>query len=278
MKIDAHQHFWLHTPEEFGWITDDMAAIRRNFLPHDLLPELQEAGIDGCVAVQAAQSPDENHFLLGLAEEYGFIRGVVGWVDLQAGDVSDTLANLVSAYPKLVGVRHVVQSEPDPDFLLRPAFMNGIRQLEKHRLTYDILIRHPQLPAAVQFAGQLPNQPFVLDHLAKPDIKTGAGFGIWKDTISQLAAHPNVCAKLSGMVTEADWQHWQPGDFGRYLDAMLEAFTPHRLMFGSDWPVCLVASPYQQTVSLVTDYIARLTENERAMVMGGNAQAFYRLR
>jgi L-fuconolactonase len=277
MKIDAHQHFWLYTPEEFGWITDDMAGIRRNFLPDDLQPELQKLGFDGCVAVQAPQTLDENHFLLGLADAYDFVKGVVGWVDLQADDVDETLETF-AAWPKLVGVRHIVQAETDPNFLQRPAFRRGIGELRKYGLTYDILVYHHQLPAAVTFAAQFPDQPFVLDHIAKPDIRTGAGFDEWRKHFTQLAELPNVCCKLSGMVTEADWQNHRPADFRKYLDTALETFGPQRLMIGSDWPVCLVAAPYEQTMRLVTDHIARLTAAEQARILGETAAEFYGIR
>ncbi len=276
MKIDAHQHFWLYNPEEFGWITDDMKVIRRSFMPYDLEPELQKMQLDGCVAVQAVQSPEENYFLLGLAEEYDFIKGVVGWVDLQSESVSDSLTEFASQ-SKFAGVRHVVQGETDPEFMLRPAFLNGIKQLSAHNLTYDILIYHHQLPMAVKFVKQFPNQPFVLDHIAKPDIKNGQGFDAWRDTILQLAAHENVCCKLSGMVTEANWQGWQPADFHKYLDVVLEGFTPQRLMMGSDWPVCLVASPYEKTMNLVNAYVTKLSASEQARISGETAVQFYKL-
>ncbi len=276
MKIDAHQHFWLYTPEEFGWITDDMAVIRRDFMPYHLEPELQKLQLDGCVAVQAPQSLDENYFLLGLAEEHDFIKGVVGWIDLQAENVSETLAEFASQ-PKFVGVRHIVQGETDPGFMQRPALLNGIAQLAAHNLTYDILIYSHQLPMAVQFVRQFPDQPFVLDHIAKPTIKSGQGFEVWKDTISQLALHKNVYCKLSGMVTEADWKNWKPGDFRTYLDVVLEVFTPQRLMIGSDWPVCLVSAPYEKTMQLVQDYIRTLSAAEQNRITGETAVEFYGL-
>jgi len=276
MRIDAHQHFWQYIPEDFGWISDEMAVLRRDFLPGDLQPELQRMQIDGCVAVQAPQTLAENHFLLSLAEKHDFIKGVVGWVDLQADNIDDTLTQF-AGHSRFVGVRHIVQGEADPEFMLRPAFINGVRQLEKYHLTYDILIYHHQLPMAVRFVEKLPNQSFVLDHIAKPDIRNGQGFDAWKYTILQLAAHQNVYCKLSGMVTEADWAIWQPTDFRKYLDVVLEAFTPSRLMIGSDWPVCLVASPYGRAMQLVEDYISKLSENEKVNIMGETASIFYRL-
>ncbi|MDJ1491632.1 amidohydrolase family protein [Cytophagaceae bacterium DM2B3-1] len=276
MKIDAHQHFWLYTPEEFGWISDDMATIRRNFMPEDLQPELQKLQFDGCVAVQASQTLDENYFLLGLSEDYSFIKGVVGWVDLQSDTVSDSLSEFASQ-SKFVGVRHVVQGESDPEFMLRPAFMNGIEQLAQHNLTYDILIYHHQLPMAIRFVEKFPDQPMVLDHIAKPDIKNGQGFDNWRKNILQLGSHSNVYCKLSGMVTEANWQIWTPQDFRKYLDTVLEAFTPQRLMIGSDWPVCLVASPYEKTIQLVIDYIQSLSQQEQNQILGGTAAQFYGL-
>lgn len=276
MKIDAHQHFWHYSPQELGWITEDMSAIRRNFLPQDLHPLLIRAGFDASIAVQAAQTIDETRFLLDLAGKYPFIAGVVGWVDLQAPDVEDHLAQL-ALNKKLVGVRHVVQSEPDNQFLLRPAFINGIRTLDKFNLTYDILIYPKHLQVATRFVEQFPDQKFVLDHLAKPFIKSQI-LQPWTADIWALAAYENVSCKLSGMVTEADWQNWKKDDFIPYLDVALEAFGVNRLMIGSDWPVCTIAGEYREVMELVQEYIKSLSKEEQKQIMGTNAARFYGIR
>jgi L-fuconolactonase len=261
MKIDSHQHFWKYSPDGFGWITENMSVIRRDFLPEDLKPELDRAGFDGCVAVQASQTEAETQFLLDLAGQYPFIKGVVGWVDLRATNAAERLAHF-SKHPKMVGIRHVVQSEPDDRFLLRPDFMRGIKLLKQYKLTYDILIYPKHLPAAVEFVAQFPDQPFVLDHIAKPLIKAKT-LSPWNKEVRRLAANPNVYCKLSGMVTEADWQEWKPGDFIPYLDVVVEAFGIGRLMIGSDWPVCRLAAQYGEVM--------------QAKILGGNAFRFYGL-
>jgi L-fuconolactonase len=276
MKIDAHQHFWKYTPQEFGWISEDMAVIRRDFMPSDLLPELKKAGFDGSVAVQAPQTEEETRFLLELADHYSFIKGVVGWIDLQAANAEDRLA-IFSRHPKLCGIRHIVQAEPDDQFLLKPAFKRGVSLLEKFKLTYDILIYPKQLPATIEFVRAFPNQKFVVDHLAKPFIKDQITEP-WDTNIRRLAAHENVYCKLSGMVTEASWQHWKPGDFTPYLETALEAFSTRRLMIGSDWPVCKVAGEYTQVMQLVREYIASLSTGEQALILGQNATEFYKLK
>jgi L-fuconolactonase len=275
MKIDAHQHFWQYNPEEFGWINEEMTVIKRDLLPEDLKPELDAAGYGGCVAVQAPQTEAETEFLLGLADQHDFIRGVVGWVNLQAGDVEARLAHY-SRHPKLVGLRHIVQAEPDDQFLLNPDFGRGIRLLKKYNLRYDILIYPRHLPVASQFAARFPDQPFVLDHLAKPFIKDHE-MEPWATHLRGLARHENVYCKLSGMVTEADWLVWDWDDFTPYLDVALEAFGPGRLMIGSDWPVCKVAAGYGEAMQIVEEYIARLSPSEKAGILGENAVRFYGL-
>jgi L-fuconolactonase len=252
-----------------------MAAIRRDFLPGDLKPELDAAGYDGCVAVQAPQTEAETEFLLDLAAQYDFIRGVVGWVDLRAGNAEERLAHFAQ-FSKLVGVRHIVQAEPDDEFLLDPAFGRGIGLLQKFNLTYDILIYPRHLPIAARFAAHFPDQPFVLDHLAKPFIKDHE-IEPWARHLRELARHENVHCKLSGMVTEADWIAWDRDDFTPYLDVALEAFGPGRLMIGSDWPVCKVAAGYGEVMALVEEYVARLTPTESAAILGENASRFYGL-
>lgn len=273
LRIDAHQHFWRYRPETHPWITDAMPQLKRDFLPADLQPVLTAAGFDGCIAVQAQQNLEETEWLLHLADEHAFIRGVVGWVDLCAPDVAETLGHL-SVHPRLRGVRHIVQDEPDDRFLLRPAFMRGIETLARFGLTYDILIYPRQLPAAKELVERFPEQPFVLDHLAKPPIRERR-IDEWRHGIEALAAHGNVCCKLSGMVTEADWQAWQPADFTSYVDVVLECFGPRRLMIGSDWPVCTLAAAYDEVMGIVIDYITRLSATERAAILGGNALRFY---
>lgn len=274
-RIDAHQHFWQYHPERDRWITDDMAVIQRDFLPVDLRPLLTENGLSGCVAVQAGQSEAETMFLLDLAAENPFIAGVVGWVDLQEKDVGERVAYF-SQFGRLKGFRHIVQGEEDPGFLSRPEFLRGIRALGNHHYTYDLLIRPHQLEAAIAFVRQFPDQPFVIDHLAKPFIKSGEKEP-WASQIKALAQHENVYCKLSGLVTEADWNHWQPQDFSFYIQHAVEVFGPQRLMFGSDWPVCLLAAPYDGVVSLLADEIASLSIDEKAAIWGGTAGRFYGL-
>jgi L-fuconolactonase len=276
MKIDAHQHFWQYSAKEFTWITEDMSMIKRNFLPQDILPELQKADYHGCIAVQTAQTEEETRFLLSEAEAHSFVKGVVGWVDLQSIQVEDRLAVFGSS-GRLVGVRHIVQSEPDEQFLLRPTFQNGIKALEKHNLAYDLLIYPKHLPAAVQLVKKHPNQRFVLDHMAKPYIKDKL-MEPWSSHLHALASYDNVYCKLSGLVTEADWFNWSPEDFIPYLGVALDAFGINRLMIGSDWPVCTVAANYDEVMQIVEDYVSDLSETEQGRILGLNAVDFYRLK
>jgi L-fuconolactonase len=274
-RIDAHQHFWQFDPVRDAWITDDMAVIQRDFLPADLAPVLQEHGLDGCVAVQASQSEAETNWLLALAGEHDFIKGVVGWVDLRAENLHERLAHY-SHFEKLKGFRHVLQGETDRALMLRPEFRRGVAALYQHGFTYDLLVLPDQLGFAAELAGAFPTQPFVLDHLAKPLIKAGR-IEPWRRDLQALAAHENVLCKVSGMVTEANWQHWQPADFRPYLDVVFDAFGPNRVMFGSDWPVCNVAGHYGRMHALVADYITQLTPAEQARFWGDTATAFYQL-
>ena len=276
MHIDAHQHFWVHDPREFDWIDDSMAALRRDFLPAGLKPELDRAGFQGCVAVQARQTLEETRWLLDLATSSPFILGVVGWVDLQSPEIRSQLRAL-AGNPKLVGIRHVVQGEPDDRFLLRPEFLRGISALEEFGLAYDILIYTKHLPVAAEFVRQFPRQRFVLDHLAKPPIKSGS-LQPWASGIRELASFPNVLCKLSGMVTEADWQRWKPEDMAPYLDVAFECFGPQRLMIGSDWPVCIVAAPYSRAMDVVKGYLAPYPVQVQEAVLGENAQRFWKLK
>lgn len=276
MKIDSHQHFWNYNEKEFGWINDEMQAIRRSFLPEDLKKELDNCGYDGCVAVQARQTPEETSWLLELALKYSFIKGVVGWVDLCSPELSSRLDKL-TFNEKLKGVRHVIHDEPYIDFMLRPAFLKGIGQLARYNLTYDILIFPKHLPNTLKFVQQFSEQIFILDHICKPDIRKGI-IEPWNKQITELARFSNVYCKLSGMVTEASWSGWKPSDFTIYLDTVLEAFGPERLMIGSDWPVCKVAGNYQAVVFIVEDYISKLSISEREAILGANATKVYGLK
>jgi L-fuconolactonase len=279
MRIDAHHHFWSYSAAEYPWIGKGMERLAHDHLPKDLALLTAAEGIDGTVAVQARQSLEESRWLLELAAANPLIRGVVGWVDLRSTHVVDQLRALAEL-PKFVGVRHVVQDEPDPRFLLGESFLHGIGKLATFGLTYDLLLYPHQLPAAVELVGRFPEQPFVLDHLAKPRIKPGMKAGEldpWRQDLKALAAHGNVFCKLSGLVTEADWQGWKRADFTPYLEVALEAFSPERLMFGSDWPVCTLAAEYADVVGIVTDFLASLAEAERESILGGNAIRFYSL-
>lgn len=272
MKLDAHQHFWRYTADQYPWMQAGW-PIRRDFLPADLQSLLKAAGLDGCIAVQARQSLEENRFLLALADQHPFIRGVVGWVDLRSNRVGEQLAEFAK-HPRFVGVRHVVQDEPDDNFLLRADFMRGIERLKEFRLTYDLLVFPKQLPAAVQLVQRFPAQPFVLDHIAKPLIRDGT-ISPWREHIRELAKCPNVCCKVSGLVTEAKWAGWRATDFRPYLDVVFEAFGGDQLMFGSDWPVALLAGSYEQVFGLVRDYAAYLSTTTQEKLFGRNAARFY---
>ena len=283
MRIDAHQHFWRYSAAEYPWIATGMERLARDYLPGDLEAAAAAAAIDGSVAVQARQTLAESRWLLELAAAKAFIRGVVGWVDLRSPRVGEDLA-VLAADPKFVGVRHVVQDEPDPRFLLGAAFVRGLRQLHAFGLTYDLLLFPQQLPAAVELVAAMPEQPFVLDHLAKPRVKEWTGEAStqrdrqgWRHDIEALARHPHVCCKLSGLVTEAAWRGWKPADFTPFLDVVLEAFGPERLMFGSDWPVCLLAGEYADVAGIVRDHCGRLSAGEQAAIWGGTAARFYGL-
>jgi L-fuconolactonase len=273
-RLDAHQHFWRYDSAQYGWIDDSMAALRRDFLPADLQPELERAGIDACIAVQARQSLDETRWLLELADATPFIAGVVGWVDLQADDVREQLRAFAPS-TKLVGVRHVVQAEADDRFLLRPAFCRGISMLEDVELAYDILIYPRHLAVAAEFVSRFTRQRFVVDHMAKPDIRHGE-IEAWGRGIRALAEFPHVFCKVSGLITEADWAGWTEQDLRPYLDVVFDAFGPGRLMAGSDWPVCTVAGDYQRTMAVLAHYLSDGPEGDRAAVMGGNAARFYK--
>lgn len=272
-RIDSHQHFWRYSPATHDWITDEMAVLRRDYLPADLRPLLQAGGIDGCIAVQAAQSLDETRFLLGLADAHPWIRGVVGWVDLRSPDVAAQLREF-AGHPAFVGVRHIVQSEPDPRFVLGPEFVRGIAALAEFDLVYDLLVFPHQLPAAVELVARFPQQRFVLDHLAKPRIAKGER-AEWERDLRALARCGNVACKVSGMVTEADWQAWRPDGLRVYWEVALDAFGPGRLLYGSDWPVCRLAAEYGRWLEVVEGWVETLGPEDRVAVMGGNAGRVY---
>ncbi len=275
MTIDSHQHFWRYSPVKHAWITDNMKIIQRDFMPHELRDVLKENKIAGCVAVQADQSESETYFLLELANQNEFIKGIVGWVDLCADTIEERLAHF-SRFKTVKGFRHIVQAETQPNFLRRKDFCRGIGLLEKFNFTYDLLIQPQHVVFATELCSQFPTQKFVVDHLAKPNIRQQQ-LEPWRKEISNLAKNENVYCKASGLVTEGDWQHGKPEDFTAYLDVVFEAFGAERIMYGSDWPVCLVAASYETQLSIVSDYIRIFSESERRKVMGENATDFYNL-
>ena len=276
MRLDSHQHFWKYHPAHQVWMTDAMAVLRRDYLPADLQPLLAASGFDGTIAVQARQMIEETEWLLALAEKNDFIKGVVGWVDLRSPQLREQLEKF-ARHPKLVGVRHVVHDEPDDNFMLLPEFRRGIGQLRAFGLTYDLLLFPKHLPVAVELAAEFPEQPFVLDHIAKPAIREGL-ISPWREDLQQLAAFPKVFCKLSGLVTEAKWKSWRPEDFYRYLDIVVTAFGPERVMIGSDWPVCTLSAEYAQTMNLVTDYLQKYPAPVREQILGSNSARFYNLK
>ena len=272
--IDAHQHFWHYEPIKHNWIDEEMAAIRKDFLPNDLAPILKSNGIIGTVAVQADQTELETDFLLGLADEHPFIKGIVGWVDLRATNISDRLAHYAQ-FKYIKGLRHVLQGE-EPEFMLQPSFLNGISALKSFNFTYDILIFPKHLEAALELVKQFPNQSFVIDHIAKPYIKAGL-IDEWAKGMVALSKYENVSCKVSGMVTEADYHNWKTADFTPYLDVVVEAFGMKRLMYGSDWPVCQVAASYEQMIGIVADYFSSFSTEEKNQFFNQNAMKFYNL-
>jgi L-fuconolactonase len=275
VRIDTHQHYWRYDANEYGWIDDSMATLRRNFLPADVKREMERTGFDAAIAVQARQTIDETHWLLELADAHPFIIGVIGWVDLKAADAREQLTR-VAAHPRLVGIRHIVQAESDDRFLLQPAFCRGVSVLEELGLAYDILIFRRHLPVAAEFVARFSGLRFVLDHLAKPDIRSG-DIREWERDLRRLAACPHVSCKLSGLVTEADWHRWSPGDIRPYLDVAFDCFGADRLMIGSDWPVCTVAADYGRTMAVVMEYLDDRPARERDAVLGGNARRLWKL-
>jgi len=274
MTIDAHQHFWKYHPQRDAWITEDMQVLRRDFTPEDLLPILVQNGIDGCVAVQADQSEDETNFLLACANQHAFIQGVVGWIDFRDPALEKRL-DYVKQFEKLKGFRHIVQAEP-AGFLSDGNFRRGVALAASHGFTYDLLILHHQFPDALPFIHSLPDVPIVIDHIGKPSIKTKEKTH-WELNLAAASSFQNVYCKLSGLVTEAEWNQWTRDDFFPFLDEVFECFGTDRVMYGSDWPVCLLSASYEQQLSIVNDYLQELSAEERAKVMGGNAIRFYKL-
>lgn len=272
MTIDSHQHFWKYDPVEYPWIDEGtMSVLQRDFLPGDLKVLLAKYQVDFCLAVQARQSLDETQFLLGLAEENDFVRGVIGWIDLKTADLNKQVERLES--PHLIGFRHVLQDEPD-GFSLDPAFLRGVETILDNGYTYDILIYAHQLPEILEFVKHFSERPMVVDHIAKPNIRDGRILK-WKQHMLELARHPNIHCKLSGMVTEAHWMYWSTDDFMPYIDHVLECFGPDRCMFGSDWPVCTLAASYGQVKELLDECIRTLADEEKEAILGLTAARFY---
>lgn len=274
LRIDAHQHFWQYEPVRDSWINESMEVIRRDFMPEDLLPILQANQVDGCVAVQADQSETETEFLLNLALKHSYIKGVVGWTDLCSAAAEEKLA-YYSSFKAIKGFRHILQAE-EPEFMVQERFKKGIGLLHRYGFTYDVLIYAHQLKHAAQLVAAFPDQSFVIDHIAKPAIRQGE-INEWAKGIRTLAQYPNVHCKISGMLTEADWGQWKEPDFRPYLDIVVETFGIERVMYGSDWPVCLLAADYATSMSVVKNYFSGFGMDEQAMFFGGNAAKFYKL-
>jgi len=274
-RIDSHQHFWKYDAVRDGWITDEMMVIQKDFLPDDLQPLLQQNGFEGCVLVQSDQSEEHNQFLLEQASGNDFIKGIVGWIDLRSEDVKERLA-YYKQFNIIKGFRHVLQGEADRALMLKPEFLRGVAALQLFNFTYDILIYADQLKFIPEFVAAFPQQKFVIDHMAKPNIKAH-DIDEWAKDMMAVAVYENVCCKISGMVTEAGWKNWKKEDFTPYIDVICEAFGPDRIMFGSDWPVCLVAASYEEITSIVSEYFSSFTQNEQELFFGRNAINFYNL-
>ena len=273
--IDAHQHFWHYDPAKHIWMCEEMGVLKTDFLPTDLAPLLTNCGLEGCVAVQANQAEEENTFLLNLVGKHDFIKGIVGWIDLRSENVEERL-KYYQQFPTIKGFRHVLHDEAQRDFMLRPDFVRGISHLKKYNYTYDILIFTDQLAYTLDFVKAFPEQPFVIDHIAKPLIKQQI-VGEWKDYMFKIASFQNVYCKISGLVTEADWTDWKKEDFKTYLDIVVEAFGTNRIMYGSDWPVCQLAATYEAQFGIVQDYFSSFSKTEQNKFFGGNAVEFYNL-
>lgn len=274
MVIDSHVHFWKYNRQDYSWIDGSMKTLQKDYLPSELEPTLKRNFVDGCIAVQANQTEVDTRFLAELARTHPIIKGVVGWTDLRAADAEKKLSEL-SEYPSIVGLRHIAQSEPD-DFYYGADFRRGLAFLSPFNYTFDLLIYPRQLRAARDLVSEFPNQTFIVDHCAKPNVKTHA-IDQWKEGLKELAAYPQVSCKLSGLITEAAWKEWRPADFYPYLDVVFEAFGPDRLMFGSDWPVMLLSGIYVQWKSLIEKYTEHFLPEDRDNIFGGTAQRVYGL-
>lgn len=275
MRIDAHQHFWQYDPSRHNWITSEMKVLQQDFIPLDLKFILEKNDFKGCIAVQADQSDEETKYLVQLAKEYSFIKGVVGWVDLRASNIDEQLHQYKDE-SIIKGFRHIVEGEEDPDFLQRDSFLKGIESLTKHRYTYDLLIRPRHYAGALKCVQSNPNQIFILDHIAKPPIKSRE-FEEWALFIERLAGFSNVSCKVSGLATEADWKSWRLDDFTQYLGHVFDSFGNDRIMFGSDWPVCLLAASYEESVTIVESKLGTFTAAEKDAFWGLNAIKTYNL-
>ncbi len=272
--IDSHQHFWVYDPHLYDWIDDSMEVLKRDFLPHDLKLIFKQNNVDGCIAVQARTDSQEIDFLLQISNEHQFVKGVVGWLDFQHKNFEEKL-EFYSSQTNLKGLRHVVQAEPI-GFLDDKKFRSGLALLEEHAMVYDILIFPPQLEESIRLVRDFPNQIFVLDHIAKPYIKSGE-IKKWEKDIKTLAQYDNVYCKLSGLVTEANWNHWTINDLRPYLDVIIRNFGTHRLLYGSDWPVCLLAATYHEVLEIPRKFLAKFTLNEKSAIFGLNASKIYHL-
>jgi L-fuconolactonase len=273
MRLDSHQHFWRYNPTDYVWMTDVMDVLRRDYLPEQLAAELNTTGFAGTIAVQARQMVEETEWLLELAARHDLIRGVVGWVDFASEQLDEQLARF-SAYPQLKGVRELIHDMPNVRYAVSDAHIAAIGKLAQYGLTYDLLLKPPHLRPAIELVRQFPDQPFVVDHIAKPDIASRS-LSPWQEDLRELAKAQNVFCKLSGMVTEARWGDWQAEDFRPYLDVVLEAFGPERLMIGSDWPVCLLSGVYADVMAIVIDYCDALSPSEQDAILGETAVRFY---
>ena len=272
--IDSHVHFWNFDLVRDNWITEDMNTIRKDFSPKNLLRIYNELQISGCVAVQASQTEEENKFLLTLSEHNEIIKGIVGWIDLKNPDLQDRL-NYWKNFKKIKGWRHVLQAE-QADFILDPVFIDGVKQLNNYGYTYDLLCYHNQLENIIKMVDQIADQPLVLDHCGKPDVKS-QGLKSWTENIKTLAQNPNVYCKVSGLLAEADWKDWKEVEIFNCFDVIFENFGTERIMYGSDWPVMLISRPYQDWFNLVNKYSERFSEKERKLILGDNAKTFYKL-
>jgi L-fuconolactonase len=274
-RIDSHQHFWNYDRSRHMWMSEEMEVLKKDFAPKDLGPLLKQCNLDGCVAIQASQSEAENDFLLKTAAASSIVRGIVGWVNLRSGNVIERLS-FYKQFEKIKGFRHVIQDEPDLNFMLQPDFLNGVKALRNFGYTYDILIFNIHLPNTLELVKRFPDQPFVIDHLAKPEIRNH-DYEDWRKQLTAIAAFSNVFCKISGMVTEAKWHRWKQGDFRIYLDTVVELFGTERIMYGSDWPVCTLSSSYEEMYKIVDDYFSEFSEDEQNNFFALNATRFYHL-